>query len=75
MLPAVFYLQTANQQREKQRQLRGELVRIEKNARRMFAEASVPCGREVAGDHTTQSVVASIKTAGTQRSIDLSLSR
>eukprot|EP00903_Cladosiphon_okamuranus_P009831 g9344.t1 len=67
--------EAANQQREKQRQLRGELVSVEKNARRMFVRASMPCGREDAGDHTTHSVVASIKSAGAQRSADLSLSR
>lgn len=66
---------TANNQREKQRQLRGELVRVEKNARRMFVQASIPFGREDAGDQTTHSVVASIKSAGTQRRADRSLSR
>ena len=69
-------LQIAIQQREKQRQLRGELVRIEKDALRMFVQASVPCAREDAGDHTTtHSVVAKVKSAGTQRSISLSTNR
>ncbi|CAM9430536.1 unnamed protein product [Ectocarpus sp. 13 AM-2016] len=61
------------EQRDQQRKLRGELVRVEKHARRMVRHASQMCGRDV-GDGTTHSVVASIKSAGPQRSFDLSSS-
>ncbi|CAN0308696.1 unnamed protein product, partial [Ectocarpus fasciculatus] len=61
------------EQRDKQRKLRGELVRVEKHARRMVRHASQPCGRD-GGEGTTHSVVASIKSAGPQRSVDLSSS-